>query len=143
MSSYIYPMERILELRKGIENDRSNSLATKKKEVELKNREIDTLLDEYEQVKSNIIYMKSPYELTQVQLYRDRLADQIEKERGKLNGLHDEMENIKEDLIQARKDKMAIEKLKEKDYERFKDTEKKKEQGFLDEIASIRHTRNE
>lgn len=136
-------MEKILDWKKGIEDDHSNSFAVKAKEVRRKNTEIDDLLDEYEELKSNMIALRAPHELAQVHLYRDQLADQITRERGYLSKLNDELENIKIDLIQARKDKMAIEKLKEKDFEKHKEKVKKQEQDFLDEVATLRHIHKE
>ncbi len=136
-------MEKILDWRKGIENDHSASLTIKKRQEDTKKDELNNLLTEYEKLKANIMALKAPNELAQIQLYKDQLSDRIIEEKHYLNDLHDELEIIKNDLIVARKDKLAIEKLKEKDYEKHKEKVKKQEQSFLDEIATIRHTRKD
>ena len=57
--------------------------------------------------------------------------------------MEDELEATRKELVQARKDKMAMGKLKEKDIEKYNDKLKQEEQEFLDEIASTRYSRKD
>jgi len=143
MRPYRFSMERILEWREGVEKDFTDRLARKKHQINIKNMELEELLKEYDTAKKNTRTFKNAQDLANSQMYRQRLSDLIKEERGCLTQLEDELEATRKELVQARKDKMAMEKLKEKDIEKYNDKLKQEEQEFLDEIASTRYSRKD
>ena len=143
MRPYRFSMDRILEWREVLEKDHKDRLARKKHQIDIKNMELDELLKEYDKAKSNTRVFRNVQDLTQSQLYRQRLSDQIKEKRGYLTRLENELEETRKELVQARRDKLAMEKLKEKDKEKYDEKVKQKEQEFLDEISSTRYSRQD
>lgn len=143
MKPYRFSLENVLEWRDEKEKVISEKLIKKKNQIEEKSAEIESLVQEYEKIKNDARTFKNTSELIRMQQYRQSLADSIEKERGSLSKLSHEQEEIRKDLVKARQDKSAIEKLKEKDHEDYKEKLRLFEQNFLDEIATLRHTRKE
>jgi flagellar FliJ protein len=143
MKPYRFSLENVLEWRAEKEKVISEKLIKKTNQIEEKSAEIEGLVLEYEKIKNDARTFKNTSELIRMQQYRQSLADSIEKERGSLSRLNNEREEIMKDLVKARQDKSAIEKLKEKDHEDYKEKLRMFEQKFLDEIATLRHTRKE
>ena len=143
MKPYRFSLENVLEWRGEKEKVISEKLIKKTNQIEEKSAEIEGLVLEYEKIKNDARTFKNTSELIRMQQYRQSLADSIEKERGSLSRLNNEREEIMKDLVKARQDKSAIEKLKEKDHEDYKEKLRMFEQKFLDEIATLRHTRKE
>ncbi|HMM68975.1 MAG TPA: flagellar export protein FliJ [Gudongella oleilytica] len=143
MKPYRFSLENVLEWRAEKEKVISEKLIKKTNQIEEKSAEIEGLVQEYEKIKNDARTFKNTSELIRMQQYRQSLADSIEKERGSLSRLNNEREEIMKDLVKARQDKSAIEKLKEKDHEDYKEKLRMFEQKFLDEIATLRHTRKE
>jgi flagellar FliJ protein len=143
MKPYRFSLENVLEWRAEKEKVISEKLIKKTNQIEEKSAEIEGLVLEYEKIKNDARTFKNISELIRMQQYRQSLADSIEKERGSLSRLNNEREEIMKDLVKARQDKSAIEKLKEKDHEDYKEKLRMFEQKFLDEIATLRHTRKE
>ena len=143
MKPYRFSLENVLEWRGEKEKVISEKLIKKTNQIEEKSAEIEGLVLEYEKIKNDARTFKNISELIRMQQYRQSLADSIEKERGSLSRLNNEREEIMKDLVKARQDKSAIEKLKEKDHEDYKEKLRMFEQKFLDEIATLRHTRKE
>lgn len=143
MKPYRFSMENVLEWRDEKEKSISDKLIKKKNQVDSKVIELEELIEEYERIKDDSNTFKNTAELMRKQQYRQSLSDTIERERVYLSKLNQEHEEIRTNLVKAKQDKSAIEKLKEKDYDRYKEKLRLFEQNFLDEIATLRHTRKE
>lgn len=143
MKPYRFSMENVLEWRDEKEKAISEKLIIKKNQIEEKTSELEKLIEEYERIKEDSKTFKNTSELIRKQQYKQSLADTIKREIGHLSNLNNEHEDIRKDLVKAKQDKTAIEKLKEKDYDRYKEKLRQFEQNFLDEIATLRHARKE
>jgi flagellar FliJ protein len=136
-------MESVLEWRNEKEKSTADRLNIKKTQVDSKNIEIEKLTEEYEKAKEASKNFNNTADLMRIQSYKQNLADSIEREMGHLSRLNHELEQIRDELIKAKQDKTALEKLKEKDYDRHKEKLRRFEQSFLDEVATLRYTRKE
>lgn len=143
MKAYQFSMERILQWREDEEKEVSGKWSLKNREILEKNKEIESLMEEYHQIKEAYPLFKNITELNQMQTYKSILEQNIEREVGQLNRLNLELDEIHHALTQARKDKTVMEKLKERDLYRYHEKLKVDEQNALDEIAIAGHFRKE
>ena len=143
MKAYRFSLESVLEWRTGKEKEVSDRFNRKKLEIEEKNQEIENLKEQYEESKKPDKNHRTAADFMRTQAYRLSLSDKIEEENKALKNLTAELDSIREELIKAKKDKSAMEKLKDKDFDKYKEDINHLEQNFLDEIATLRHTRKE
>lgn len=71
-----------------------------------------------------------------------RLNDDIDRQREKLKQLAKQIEQKREEVISASKERRIMEKLREKKYGEFMKEESRREQKFLDEIGNNAYVRN-
>lgn len=73
----------------------------------------------------------------------DRVEREIEVQTIKLTDIASEVRRAQERLVEASKDKKILEKLHDKRYEEYKIESDKAEQVLIDEMATMRHNRND
>lgn len=73
----------------------------------------------------------------------EKTNHQIEEQLIKLTKIAKEMRKTQERLLEAAKDKKVLEKLYDKKYEEFKQEFEKTEQALIDELATVRHKKDE
>ena len=74
--------------------------------------------------------------------YFDKLNNDIELQKQTVEKAAGDVETKREELILVQKEKLALEKLKEKDYRKHQDKVMMWERKFLDEIATSDYIRN-
>jgi len=75
--------------------------------------------------------------------FLDQLKSDLERQRLKVGDLESQMASKREELLEAMKDRKALERFKEKKFTEHRELLAKKEQAFLDEIAINRHGRKQ
>ena len=76
--------------------------------------------------------------IDEMRMYADffaRKRDEIRQQKERIEQLGEIMDNRREDLLDATKDKKVLESLKEKNAREFREQMALKEQSFLDEIS--------
>lgn len=76
--------------------------------------------------------------VVELQLYADffaRKRDEIKQQQERVSALDRILENRREELVQATKDKKVLEALKEKKNREFRAEQQRKERDFLDEMS--------
>lgn len=136
-------MGKVLEYREGLEKDYIEKFASKQNLYFSKQKELEKLLDEYRQIKKKTGSYKSIDDMLREQLYRQNLADKIEKEEYYLEELSKDLEIARGQLVNAQKDRKIMEKLKEKDYDKFQSKLKAIEQKDLDEVNTLKFARKD
>ena len=141
MKHFKFPLEKILDYRKNIEDKKAEALyqsRTKKKDeediLELIEEEKKNILKEDKREDSNTLN-----ELTITSDYLNQLNNEIEKSENRIKDADKEVDKKLIDLKEASIEKKAVEKLREKKLMEHKTQLKKGERKQIDEIANRTH----
>lgn len=141
-----FKLEKVLELRKRKEHEREKELADLK---ELLMRE-ETFLEELKEEAAKIsTVMHGLQETAQERLDIKELVryyDYLEKVREKISAQIAQIKRViagieekRQELIEAAKERKIMEKLKDNQYRKFKQTLETVERKFLDELGTINY----
>ncbi len=145
MAKYKFPLQSVLNHRKFLEDKLQKDLAGLKRILDkaigllrkLKAEEKKSL-EELHQKKAECI------NIPEVQLYMnyiDRLLADIGKQEKKVKKAEKKCNKKREELVTAMKNRKALEKLREKEVERFKKELNKNERKFFDDVSIRNCTR--
>jgi len=74
-------------------------------------------------------------------LYREKLKNQLNSQKKKVDEIETKLEDARGNLIEARKDRKILEKLKEKDKEKFDAEQASREQKELDDLSIMKYAK--
>ncbi len=138
MATYHFSMEKILSYRKQLE-DRAKAELGHIQASLMKEQEKHAYLKKEKIAKEDsLIKIIVANERWLVENYIKALKNDILVQERKINSLEKKLLAAKEKLAICSKDKLILEKLKEKNEIKFKEEEHYKEQREYDEIASFR-----
>lgn len=139
MESYDFRLQNVLDFKESMETQMASKYNDAKKKLE----DAENVLIDYNRLKKKIENEKNNLSLSgkinDLKLYNqyiNKIKYQIEEQKKYIKDAELDMELAKENLIEAAKDKKIFEKLKEKDYKKFLEYEKKKEAIIVDEIVT-------
>lgn len=137
--------------KKGFElhqvlNYRSDLERLRKQEFAAARQDLDQASDKLEQQRSEAAVLARDFaerngqlnSVVELQLYADffaRKREEIKQQQERVTALDRVLENRRDDLVQATKDKKVLEALKEKKMQAFQQEMQRKERDFLDETA--------
>ncbi len=101
--------------------------ASKKCSKELRQKQQKSLT-----VSENLIYVQ----------FIEQLSRNFDKQKVRVIETEQDVEKKRVDLVEAMKNRKALEKLKEKGFEEYRKNLMKQEQNFMNEMASVRFQRN-
>lgn len=138
MNSYNFQLENVLEWRSNIEKEVVEKFALVQKELENQRDILNKLISEHTDAKkirryNNIVEMQHQY------IYLEDLEEKVNSKLIQIDKIEVELENVRQELLEAQKDRKVMEKLKERDLEKHMSRVKNKEQRELDEIGSLRY----
>lgn len=142
MQGYRFSMEKVLDWRSDQEDAAKRLVKDKEDKVRIEEDKLNRIRTESRRLRNENLFYKNVDELKRQNLYKDLLDDKIIKQRLALQTAEQELLMARNKLKEAHKDKKVMEKLEEKEYLRFNDTMKKKEQAQLDEIATLNFGRS-
>ncbi len=135
-----FKLEKLLKIRKKEEEDLGNLYALKLKEIEKEKINLNKIKEEENKIKKDKIKKKLiASELVQLQNYLIALKKRENEQIFKIKELENEAENLKNQLLEARKRRKILETLKERQYLKYLQNEKLADQKTIDEIGVIRH----
>jgi len=140
---YVFRFQALLDTKKHFEEKYENELALLMK----KQRDEETRLEEMERrlIRYHEEYVNSlKATIEEIRRYRDyfdKLNNDIERQVEAINNAAEEVEAKREELIEVRKEKLALEKLMEKDYRKYQEDMMMWERKFLDEIGTSGYIR--
>ncbi|WP_461833006.1 flagellar export protein FliJ [Desulfothermus sp.] len=143
MAKFQFRLQRILDYREQIEEQAKMRLAKILSLISQKKEQINQYEQELEQI-SKVISMGNLSEHS-LWLYKESeknillSIDQLKKE---LKDLSQKAEILRQDLILKTIERKKLEKLKQKDHERFIYEEQKREQKEIDEISTLRYEKS-
>jgi flagellar FliJ protein len=147
MPRFKFKLQRVLEIREHKERLLKSELAELKRLYKQEESILRELQYKHTQYLRRLIELqKEPFivveEISFFHTYVDKLHDDCNAQRERLNELSKRIEGVKEKLIEARKERRILEKLRERYWKAFQFEVERVEQNFLDEIGqSIFHRR--
>lgn len=137
--------------KKGFElhqvlNYRTDLERLRKQEFAAARQDLDQASDKLEQQRTEAAALARDFaerngqlnSVVELQLYADffaRKREEIKQQQERVTALDRVLENRRDDLVQATKDKKVLEALKEKKMQAFQQEMQRKERDFLDETA--------
>lgn len=146
MAAYKFKLQKLLDFRTNMEEEKKNqlSLALKRleqekdrlSELKARQRELDKALKE--KTSQGI----AVNELKLLMNYIDYYKRGIKEQKTRIKMAEDYASACREELIKATQEKKMIEKLKEIDYKKYLYEEQKKEEKFIDDLVSFKGSNN-
>lgn len=144
---FVFKLQAVLDYRKNIEEKIQNSFSEKKRELEreklaLKNlikervglirdlRGIQNKLQPVDDIKRHISYI-------------EQIRENEKKQKQVIAQMKEELENLRNQLLEAVKKTKVMEKLKERESEEYKSAARALEQSISDEISVLKYGRRE
>lgn len=143
MSKFKFKMQKVLEIKEKIEKQKENEHTKainilnkyKKQKVEVVNQKRKIVQD----LKQGIINNISSKEIASYNNYINYMKKVIKMIEKNIKLSQTDVDRKREQLEDAIKERKVMGKLKEKEFEKYKEQEKRLEQNLLDEIASYKY----
>ena len=136
---YKYTLEPVLSHRKTLEENLQKEmavckrlLANEKKRLWIFEKSRTNLLKEMQQKQQENITIS---EIILYLSFIEQLSKDLEKQKERVSEFENEMEQKREDLVEAMKNRKTLEKLRDKGLDAYRQDMMRKEQGFMDEMA--------
>ena len=141
MKKFKFRLQKVMEFKEEIERQRMLDLGRAKKRVSSEERKLEQLWKEdsdcriqiEEKEKEDII---NPVEMDLYYRYLRKLGSDMESQKERIQAAKNKMEEKRQILLTARKERKILEKLKEKKYFAYVTGIARKEQFYLDDLAS-------
>ncbi|MDO5575601.1 MAG: flagellar export protein FliJ [Fibrobacter sp.] len=147
MKKFKFTLDTLLDVRQKKEDKLKSQLAEKNREIIQLQKEVNQIHDELKEfqsseIKSRVENKVDPVLLRYSVTYRFKLKDDILKLVKQIDDLKAEAWKINAKLIEAVKDRRAIEILKEKRFQEWRKEYNMKEQKTIDDISQQVFIRN-
>ncbi|HOV14486.1 MAG TPA: flagellar export protein FliJ [Spirochaetota bacterium] len=149
MKKYSFKLERLLKIKEYKERIAEENYAKElQKKIILEQENINMKKLVEKDIESDFINEKIGEKIDinyfhQHERYVRSLELKIEQNKAKIREYEPGIKKLQDELIEATKEKKIMEKLKEKDYEKYKDEKNKYDTKVIDEIAGIIQNRKE
>ena len=147
MAKFKFRLEKVLDLRKKKEEERERELAELKKLLAKEEQFLQQLQRESTALRRKIARLQDENdrsldieELLRHSDYLEHLRDKILSQIETVKQVISDVENKRQELVEASKEKKVIEKLKEQQYKRFRTAVEEWEQRTLDEIGTSNYS---
>ncbi len=137
MKNINFRLQKVLDVREGVEKERQKNLAISKRKLEDEQNKLTATENKKNDFIQNINNLKKAT-VSKIYGHYDfflTLVNKTSKNRNKVESLENEVEQKRQTLLVASKDKKILEKLKDKKIKEYIKSEDKKAQSIIDEIA--------
>ncbi len=145
MKRFSFSLQSILELRERDEEDAKLALAEKEGELVRCKREMEELkidLQKFQQAqKDQRVGGQSVQELSYSVHWRNKLKLDMVYKGQEMHEVMSDIDSARAVLIEATKKRKGMELLRDKKFEEWKKERNRKDQSFLDELATNAHIR--
>lgn len=142
MASYQFSMNKILDWRLDQEEEASTQVKRLEEELHKEEHYLNQLLQESKKVKNQSLFSSGIDSYKRHDMYKELIDGKIIQQKQKVAKAEQAVETAQEALLQAHKDKKVMEKLDEKEREKFAASQKKEEQKQLDELSTLQYGRS-
>ncbi len=142
MAKFIFKLQSILNIRIQQEDSKKNELGKAIQLLEVERKKLDGLeylLEETVKRFNEKTKKSTVHELIEYNEYLSLLNSRIKTQKENVNNAALYVDKVREELIQAVKERKILEKLKEKKHDEYLIEQKKLEQKTNDEIISYNH----
>jgi len=145
--SFKFSLKKVLKYKSDREDIKSNDLKKVKNILKIEKDNLQKLLCKKDAHISENQKLKNEDNISLDKLkasaaYLDQLNDKISSQDKKVGESNQKVEKVRKDLIEISKSRKILEKLREKQYQDYKDLSKKEERRIESEIAIRKKTRN-
>ena len=134
-----FDLHQVLSYRTDVEKVRRQEFAVAKRDLEDACDQLAQEQDELKALNKEFSELHGQFEsIVDLQMYNDfftRKKEEIKQQQGRVDELGQLMDERREQMVLATKDKKVLEALKEKKDLAFKQEQQQKERDFLDEIS--------
>ncbi|MCL2620099.1 MAG: flagellar export protein FliJ [Defluviitaleaceae bacterium] len=146
MAKFNFRLASVLSVREKVEDLKKNEfgkaiMILEQEKARLAQLE-QTRMDCIESFREGLHNGVSPHDVKQHNLFLDRMKKLIQQQYVVIHLAEIQVEEKRAELVEAMKDRKALDVLKENDYEEFLNEEKQAEQKVIDEIVSYRGSKN-
>jgi flagellar FliJ protein len=142
MNSYQFSMDKILDWRSDQEDEARNKVSIMNDQLNKEKLILDNLLKESRKIKKESLFSSGVDSYRRHDMYKELLGEKITQQKRRVEQAEQALNEAKEQLVAAHKNKKVMEKLDEKERTRFTQLQKKEEQKQLDEISTLQYGRN-
>lgn len=145
--SFKFSLKKVLKYKSDREDIKSNDLKKVKNILKIEKDNLQKLLCKKDAHLGENQKLKNEDNISLDKLkasaaYLDQLNDKISSQDKKVGESNQKVEKVRKDLIEISKSRKILEKLREKQYQDYKDLSKKEERRIESEIAIRKRTRN-
>lgn len=134
-----FELHQVLNYRTDLERLRKQEFAAARQDLDQASDKLEQQRNEASTLAQDFAERNSQLNsVVELQLYADfftRQREEIKQQQERVEALDRILENRRDDLVQATKDKKVLEALKEKKTLQFRQEMQRKERDFLDETA--------
>lgn len=146
MKKFNFRLQKVMQVKEEVEKQKMLDLADAKRFVAEEEKRLGHLQSQDEAYRETIERRKTaerinPMEMDLYYRYLRKLGDEIDLQNGRVQDARDKMEKRRQVLLNASKERKVLEKLREKKYTAFRAEVTKKEQNFIDDVATVNHVR--
>jgi len=141
MAEFKFRFEKVLSQRFRVEDERKNELARVQSRINRELVRIDDLAAWRGNAKSAEARLLDPAATSQVVFLMKSSCDRAAAARRKIKGMEPELSRARAAYIRARQERLAMEKLRERELAEFKKRERLAEERTLSELAEQQHIR--
>lgn len=138
MNLYVFPMEKVLNYREQVEREIMEEMGQVQQRVNGEKLKLKNMKEDLETMRNKTY--ATIEELRYKSLYEESLVSDIEVQVQVVKDWELELEEHRGKLIEAQKQRKIMEKLKEKDYEKYIEKIRKEQQKELDELAVLKYS---
>lgn len=141
MIGYRFSLQNVLDWRNDQEYEAQLKLVNLKNELQQQKAYLQQLINENIRLKEKAALVRKVDVMRQQDLYKEVLDGKIIQQKLIVEQIENEVNKAEVALLNAHKDKKVMEKLKEKEYEKHRETVQAEEQSQLDEFSTITYGR--
>ena len=144
MAAYKFKLQKLLDYKISIEEEKKNELSLAIKRLEIEKSKLAELKQKQNEMNS-FFHEKTSLgmavnELKLLANYIDYYKRSIKEQKIKIKMADDYLSTCRDELIKATQEKKMMEKLKEIDYKKYLYSEQKKEEKIIDDLVSFKES---
>lgn len=145
MKRFKFRLQRILDLRVAHEQSLQSELAVYLHRCQTEEERLSGLIQQLRYAKLDLIRLQSVgaqgIELQECAVYIAALEEQVARQRAVVSNAHAAVEAKRAELVEASRERKALDRLREVKQERHRAEETRREQAAANEVAAARFTR--
>lgn len=143
---YTFKLEALLEHRKYVEDTLQRELSDIKRRLSEEEKKLGQMIRKEEDMSVKLRQLQeesvSSQDMIMYQKFLVRLADELKQQKRKIFSVEKSHQKKRNEVVEAMKNRKALEKLKENGMKAYTEKLLKKEKAFVDEVAVMRFNHN-